>query len=227
MDERSRPSQEELRAALEQTRERQAQLRAAIAAGARSRGIGCVTTLFAMALVAIAATAIISPWAFYIGSRLTPLTNWEGYGKLHSSTGTDYGLFLHLGSYSRRRSRTNLRGFAALCTPQGVTYNYGLVGRIHDVWMFTEGKQTSLWLRTPKGEKPVRGFELRGKWQSGALVLSDAGSMGMAFHADGSLDAKGNYSRAPVKGEQAQATVVFGKRFDFDELCANEIAKGR
>ena len=227
MDERSRPSQEELRAALEQTRERQAQLRAAIAAGARSRGIGCVTTVFVMALAAISVTAVFSPWNFYIGGKFTPLTSWEGYGKLHSSTGAEYGLFLHLGPYPRRHSRTNLKGFAVLCTPQGVTYNYGLDGRIHDVWMFTEGKQTSLWLRTPKGEKPVRNFELRGKWQSGALVLSDVGTMGMALHADGSLNPKGSYSRAPVKGEQARVRVVFGKRFDFDELCANEIAKGK
>lgn len=224
MDEREQPTQEELRAALEQTRERQAQLRAAIAAGVRSKGIGCVTTLFVMVLAAIALTAIVSPWAFYIGSRITPMNTWEGYGKLHSSTGADYGLFLHLGSYSARRSRTNLKGFAALCTPQGITYNYGLDGRIHNVWMFTEGKQTSLSLWTPKGENPARGFDLRGEWQNGKLVLNDQGSMGRPFHADGSLDPKGSYSRTPIKGEQAQATVSFGKRFDFDELCANEIA---
>jgi hypothetical protein len=59
-------------------------------------------------------------------------------------------------------------------------------------------------------------------------VLSDQGSMGKPFHADGSLDPKGNYSRTPIKGEQARVTVSFGKRSDFDELCATEIAgKGR
>lgn len=225
MDHDNRPPIDEYRAQLERRKELQSELRAELAAGAKRQGMGCLTSLAVIILLAITMTAIISPWAFYIGGRFTPLNTWEGYGKLHSSTGADYGLFLHLGEYSRRRSRRNLTGSAALCTPQGIVYNYSLDGRIESVWLFTEAKNTSLSLSSPKNEPIKSGFELHGRWENGGLVLSDQGSMGKPFHADGSLDPRGRYTFAPLKGEHAEGTIAFGRRFDFEELCANEIGK--
>lgn len=194
---------------------------------AKRGAAGCLGTLVGVFLAAILLTLFFSPWAFYIGNRFTPSASWEGYGRLHSSTGTDYGLYLHLSEYSRtgRHSvhSSNLRGTAALCTPLGTSYEYNLDGRIDDVWLYTEGKQTRLSLETPSGDKSKRGFELTGTWRDGRLALADQGSLGKPFHADGSLDPKGHYNPNPIKGEHAEVTVSFGSRFEFDELCANGI----
>ncbi len=227
MDQGNQPTTDEYRAELERRKELQSELRAELAAGAKRHGMGCITGLVVIILLAITVTAIFSPWAFYIGGRFTPLNTWEGYGKLHSSTGADYGLLLHLGEYSRRRSKRNLTGSAVLCTPQGITYIYAIDGRIENVWLFTEGKNTSLSLSSPKTDKVKSGFELRGRWENGALLLSDQGSLGKPFHADGSLDPRGRYTLKALKDEHAEGKIAFGKRFDFDELCANEIAKSK
>ncbi len=76
-----------------------------------------------------------------------------------------------------------------------------------------------------KGDTVNATFDLYGEWQQGKLVLEDRGSLGKPFHADGSVDPKGRYSRDPIKNERAQVTVSYGNKFDFDELCANEITK--
>jgi hypothetical protein len=49
--------------------------------------------------------------------------------------------------------------------------------------------------------------------------------MGKAFRADGTVDPKGRYNPQPLKNERAEVTVRYGTKFDFDELCSNEIVK--
>lgn len=121
------------------------------------------------------------PWAFNIGGRFTPLTQWTGYGRLQSSTGASYGLYVRffLTPYhgSSVGGGTNLRGNALLCTPRGITYNYDLHGNVKNAWTTTEGKSTNLYLGVTKGEKLLRGFDLDGVWRGGELVLDDKGSL--------------------------------------------------
>ncbi len=188
-------------------------------------GMGCLGSAIGTLIASAIIVAMFAPWAFYIGGRPTPSTSWEGYGKLHSSTGADYGLYLNLSYYHLKRSSQNLSGGALLCTPQGKTLQYGIDGRIYGVWLYTEGKQTKLALEKMKSDQINATFDLYGEWQNGKLVLTDRGSMGKPFHADGSLDPKGRYSREPLKNESANVTVSYGSKFDFDELCANEITK--
>jgi hypothetical protein len=188
-------------------------------------GMGCLGSIIGTLIAAVILIVLFAPWAFYIGGHPTPTTTWEGYGKLHSSIGADYGLYLKLSYYHVRRSRQNLSGGAALCTPQGKTLQYGIDGRIDGVWLYTEGKQTKLTLEKVKADTVNATFDLYGEWQNGRLVLNDRGSMGKPFHADGSVDPKGRYNPMPIKNEQANATISYGTKFDFDEFCANEIVK--
>ena len=188
-------------------------------------GMGCLGSIIGTIIAGVIIIVLFAPWAFYIGGRPTPMTTWEGYGKLHSSTGADYGLYLKLSYYHVKRSRQNLSGGAVLCTPNGKTLQYGIDGRIDNVWLYTEGKQTKLSLEKSKTDTLNATFDLYGEWQNGRLILGDRGSMGKPFHADGSLDAKGRYNPRPNKNEQANVTVSYGTKFDFYEFCSNEITR--
>jgi hypothetical protein len=133
-----------------------------------------------------------------------------GSGKVTSSTGSSYGLYLKLAYYSARRSNGNMTGTALLCIPQGETYQYNVYGWIEHAWVYTEGKHTKLDLWKVKGAPvdPILHFE--GMWQKAELVLKNNGSMGKPFRADGSVQAKGIYSANPIKNEQADVNVAYG-----------------
>lgn len=167
------------------------------------------------------------PWAFNIGGHFTPLTVWTGYGKLQSSSGATYGLYvrLMLTPYHGKGvgAGNNLRGSALLCTPRGTTYPYDLRGNVKNAWTTTEGKSTDLYLGVPKGEKPIRGFDLLGVWHNGQLVLDDKGSMRFSFQPDGSVAPKGWITRSPSP-EHASVTLAYGTKDEFEALCQAQIA---
>jgi len=206
-------------------RENAQEIRAEIVTGAKNRTIGCLGYLLGAFLAALLLTILFSPWAFYIGGRFTPTTSWEGTGTVKSSTGASYGLYLKLAHYSARRSNRNLSGTALLCTPHGETFQYNVYGWIEHAWLYTEGKHTKLDLWKVKGVPVDTSLHLQGEWQHGTLVLRDDGSLGKPFRADGSVQPKGIYGANPIKGERADVSVSYGNKFDFDELCANEIIK--
>ena len=47
-------------------------------------------------VAAFLAEFVPAPWAFHIGSRFTPLGQWDGYGPVQASDGGRYLLFTHL-----------------------------------------------------------------------------------------------------------------------------------
>lgn len=206
-------------------RENAREIRAEIVGSAEKKSIGCLGYLLGAFLGALLTTMLFSPWAFYIGGHFSPTTSWEGSGKVNSSTGASYGLYLKLAYYSARRSSRNLSGTALLCTPQGETYQYNIYGWIEHAWLSTEGKHTKLDLWKVKGASVDTTFRLEGQWQKGELVMKDNGSLGKPFRADGSVQPKGIYAAKPIKNEQANVSVAFGSKIDFDEMCANEIVK--
>ena len=53
------------------------------------------------------------------GWALGPALSWHGVGKLRSSSGAGYGLFMEVTLSARRGRGHNLQGTAKLCTPQG------------------------------------------------------------------------------------------------------------
>lgn len=193
--------------------------------------LGCLGSLLLGLVVVVLVTAALDPWAFNIGGRFTPLNVWTGYGRLHSSAGATYGLYVRLMLTPNRGHgigpRNNLRGSALLCTPQGITYPYDLHGNIKNAWSSTEGKETGLYFGTPNGEKPNRSFDLYGVWRNGELVLDDKGNLGHTFEANGTLAPKGRYGRAPAPGEHAAVALAYGSREEFEALCKSQVVGSR
>jgi hypothetical protein len=194
--------------------------------------MGCLGSLVLAFAVAVGVVLLLFPWAFNIGGCFTLLNVWTGYGRLHSSTGATYGLYARLmlpgrGGRAGNSRSNNLVGNALLCTPQGLTYAYDLSGSIHHVWLSTEGKDTDLYLYTPKGEKINCRFDLHGVWRDGQLVLDDRGSMSHAFEANGTLAPKGWPTRAPSPGEHAAITLAYGSKEEFDTLCKSQVFGSR
>jgi hypothetical protein len=181
-----------------------------------------VSLIVAIALVLFLFLGLY-PWAFNIGGRFTPWTVWSGYGKLQSSTGASYGLYVRfwLTPYHGHGAGNNLRGDALLCTPKGITYAYNLQGNIKNAWTTTDGKSTDLYLSVPQGgtQKPLRGFDLHGVWRNGELVLDDKGNMRLAFRADGSASPKGWIPRSP-SSEHAWVTLAYGDKDKLQTVCA-------
>ncbi len=46
---------------------------------------------------------VLNPWALHIGGRWTPAMTWHGVGKLQSTSGANYGLFIEVNLYVRPR----------------------------------------------------------------------------------------------------------------------------
>jgi hypothetical protein len=69
-------------------------------------------------LVVAAVTALLFPWAFFMGGKFNYFGFWQGVGKLHARSG-DYVLMVRI-EPSPRGSRvyaaSNLTGIAYLCT---------------------------------------------------------------------------------------------------------------
>lgn len=191
--------------------------------------MGSLDWLVVVLLITAGVLSVYSPWVFFIGGRFTPLAQWTGYGKLHSSAGGDYGIYLYLSQHQSEQvdtafgAKPNLKGSAILCTPQGAKYEYRVEGRV-DAWLHTEGKPTGLYLVNATAEK--RSFDLRGKWRQGNLVMDDKGSLSRWLRSGSSPRRKSRrLGLAASKGEHAQVTVSYGSRSDFNGFCQNEIAQ--
>lgn len=166
------------------------------------------------------------PWAFNIGGRFTPWTVWNGYGKLQSSTGGSYALYMQFWLRPHRGpgASNNLQGNAILCTPKGMTYKYQLGADVKQAWSVTEGKTTYVYLYRPKGSQQLEGIDFVGVWRNGELVLDDKGSMRMSFTPDGSLAGKGWKTVSPSK-EHVWGTIGYGTEDGFQAVC--EAVSGR
>src|SRR5439155_15179178 len=70
------------------------------------RRMGCVGQLLLVLVVVVGITAVLQPWAFHIGGRWTPLSSWQGVGRLVDSAGRPYGLYLFFTTDLR-----HMRGF--------------------------------------------------------------------------------------------------------------------
>jgi len=51
-----------------------------------------------------------NPWALHIGGRSTPTMTWHGVGKLQSTSGANYGLFIEVNLYVRPRRHSTIAG---------------------------------------------------------------------------------------------------------------------
>jgi hypothetical protein len=187
-------------------------------------GWGCFSTMTGAVLVTIAVLILLNPWALHIGGRWTPALTWHGIGKFHSTTGATYGLFIevspdmpHSGRHTAVGPRSNLRGAAKICTPQGDVYPLTVSGSLKKAWLDVEGKPVTFYFHSLKNADPKLNFELLGAWQGQELVLDDRGNMAMSFASDGR--AKGY-----LKGTNSPAEVTSGKLHyatenEFNSVC--------
>jgi hypothetical protein len=142
---------------------------------------GRITLLKAVLIVAIAAMLadlVTTPWVFHIGDRFTPLTEWDGYGRVQASNGGHYVLFTHLQAGIRGRecgvfSCDTLHGTAKICTRNGSVYTLDLTGEVH-AWWSTDGAKTSIDLSNLKSGPLPGGWVIAftGKWHAARLVAA-------------------------------------------------------
>jgi hypothetical protein len=196
--------------------------------------MGGLDWLVVTLLITAGVISAFSPWSFFIGGRFTPLAQWTGYGKMHSSGG-DYGLFLRLAHHQSDdvanafSAQPNLRGSAILCTPQGDKFEYRLEGTVRNAWLQTEGRATGLKLLTANREPQLRTLglpsnDLRGVWRNGSLEIDDRGVAGAAALSP-SPKARRSQRRTVHKTGNAATVVSYGNLSAFNSFCENEIAR--
>jgi hypothetical protein len=183
-------------------------------------------------LLLFAIGALFYPWSFYMGGRFHPIPMWRGWGKLHSSSGRDYVLYVSLEpDYHSRHSGpymgvASVQGWGTLCAPNGESYSVRLSGNMErHMGASTEGKHMYMWIHRwlwyyswpGQWDRRPR-IEFDGAWHNPVLVLHDGGSLDRAFNADGTLRS-GPATRTP--GERGiEVTLHEGSKSDFEAACA-------
>jgi hypothetical protein len=189
-------------------------------AGRPARRAGCLGYSGILLLAIFLIVVVGHPWALRMGGRWTPAMVWHGYGKMHSTTGADYLVWMNIGpmAMASRSSgkRENFQGTAIVCTPQGAVVTMDVTGRV-DAWLDADGKPMRMFVTTRRGVQPVLSFRLSGAWKGPELVLEDKGSLADSFRADGS--AKGYLQGPRAPKENAQVTIRYGKQSEFEGMC--------
>jgi hypothetical protein len=198
--------------------------------------MGCLTQLVLLFLLVgalfVGATALLAPWAFYMGGRSHLIPQWQGWGRLHSNSGGgDYALYVWFRPDSGRlRGLVYVKGNAVLCTPRGEKFVLTLGGtfgkpdggwRGHDL----NGKNANFYMfnRTAShvlsGTSPRPELKLHGKWNNPDLVLDDDSSIQRNFDHDARLYPDGK--NRPYLGEVSPVTLHEGGKSDFEAACAS------
>jgi len=195
--------------------------------GNKRRGCGCLGSLSAAIVFVLAVTVLLNPWALRIGGRWTPAMTWHGVGKLQSTSGANYGLFVEVTVYMRTGRRTsgfsghkNLQGTAKICTPQGEIYPLTVDGYLKRAWLDADGKPVTFYFRSPKDAQTKLSFELLGAWHGQELVLEDKGNMAMSFLPDGR--AKGYLQGMNSPKENTSGTLRYATESEFGAVCGNK-----
>ncbi|HYB88701.1 MAG TPA: hypothetical protein VEC76_17785 [Streptosporangiaceae bacterium] len=176
-----------------------------------------------------------APWAFHIGSRFTPLGQWDGYGRVQASNGGRYLLFTHLqGGVPAHGGRpgcalhggcNTLRGSAQVCTESGRVYAFSLAGKMHG-WLTTDGSLTELNL-SGGSAVPLPGglvVAFHGIWQGPVLpVASTDGSFTEAFSPAGAV----RKSLSAANAGTATGTLRYGSADAFSQACHTLAARAR
>jgi hypothetical protein len=201
----------------------------------KRKRFGCLGCLGQSALVLVlavvlagAVTALLFPWAYFMGGKFHPFPYWEGVGKMHGPGG-DYALFLRIEPTprgSRVYAHSNLTGMAYLCTPRGETLPMHLGGEMRPyLHLSTDGEAIHVYVyywpvwtgQFITNHRPSLDF--RGHWQNPNLVLDDRGSLTNAFQADGSVY-EGHDRNRPYATTGSAFTLAPGSYSDFKSACA-------
>ena len=153
-----------------------------------------------------------------MGGRWTPARTWHGVGKLQSSSGAVYGLFMEVTVASRRGRGHNLEGSAKLCTPQGEIFPLTVDGYVKRGWLDADRKPVTFYFRSPKDAQTRLNFSLFGCWQGQMLMLDDKGNMALSFAPDGR--AKGYLHGANSPKEDTTGTLHYATETEFAAVCS-------
>jgi hypothetical protein len=189
----------------------------------KRRGCGCLGTVSGAIVFVLAITLLLNPWALHMGGRWTPALTWHGVGKLQSTSGATYGLFVEVSVYlaSGRRGTgggRNLQGTAKLCTLQGEIYPLTVSGYLKRAWLDADRKPVTFYFRSLQGADTKLNFELLGSWQGQELVLEDRGNMAMSFAPDGR--AKGYLKGSNSPKEDTAGTIHYATENEFSAACS-------
>jgi hypothetical protein len=189
---------------------------------------GClVQVLGALAfgvVVVLAVSAIVAPWAFYMGGNFHIIPQWTGWGRMHSNLAGDYVLYVQLspGRPSRfYRNVPHISGRAVLCTPQGERYKLHLGGDFEKPsGTDLQGKKAHLYMYnyTVLSGSTAPSLDFRGHWNNPDLVLDDHGSLTRAFDPGGKLVT--NHHMRPYIQEVVPLTLHQGSFSDFEAACS-------
>jgi hypothetical protein len=186
----------------------------------KRRGCGCLGSVGGAIVFVLAVMIFLNPWALRMGGRWTPALTWHGVGKLQSTNGASYGLFMEVTLSLRRGRGHNLQGTAQLCTPQGEIFPLTVDGYLQRAWLDADGKAVTFYFRSLKGAQPRLNFSLFGSWQGQMLVLDDKGNMAMSFAADGR--AKGYLNGANAAKEDTTGTLHYATESEFTAVCSTK-----
>lgn len=184
---------------------------------------GCLTNILGlvvlMVVIVYALAAVMSPWAFHIGGRWTPLLYWSGRGKMVTKNGTYplYVFFYPSADMSRLhvdglQPTGGLQGSAAICLASGTIQSMKLSGTVFGGWRSTEHSLMEFRVLDRKivdvGQRQGY-FDLYGHWRGTELVMDDRGGFG------GTL-------RSGLRIDQASVTFTWSSYSDFENACATE-----
>ena len=183
-------------------------------------GCGCLGSITGMIIVLFAVTILINPWALHMGGRWTPALVWHGVGKLQSTSGASYGLFLEVTPFVHHdgtANSNNLTGSAKICTPQGDVYPLTVSGSLKRAWLDADGKPVTFYFYSLKNAATKLDFELLGAWHGQELVLEDRGNMAMSFSPDGR--AKGYLKGLNSPKENTTGSLHYAPESEFTAAC--------
>src|ERR1700733_11821034 len=166
----------------------------------RAGCLGCLgqsaLALFLGLLLTAGLTALLFPWAFFLGGNFHLVPYWQGWGKLHGNSG-DYIVMVQIEPTprgSRVYLEAGLSGNAYLCTPRGEQFYMRLGGGMRPhLNLSTDGESIHLYMYNwpawyggfISDHRPS--IEFRGRWRNPNLVMDDHGSIANAFQPDGSV----------------------------------------
>jgi len=200
------------------------------ALGKKRAGCGCLGSIGGAMVLIFVVTILINPWALHMGGRWTPALVWHGVGKLQSSSGANYGLFLEVSPFLRHGRHggmgggSNLTGTAKICTPQGDVYPLTVSGSLKRAWLDADGKSVTFYFSSLKGAATPLKFALLGAWQGQELVLEDRGNMAMSFAPDGR--AKGYLKGTNSPKENTTGSLHYATESEFTAACNGKNGNG-
>ena len=165
----------------------------------------------AIGLLSVAVIALITPWAFHMGGRFTPMY-WSGTGMLVAKNGA-YPLYVLF--YPADGSNT-LHGWGSLCISQNMIVPLDVHGDVGKVWWSLDDAPMEISLSEPYTARESffagyrgGGITLLGRWHGSELVLHTEGYMLTTFRSGFNL-------------EGASVTLRPGRKSVFKDACSRQ-----